>query len=150
MLTLAGFKNYSFLMSKFGYHVYADVYVTTTTAIKDDRPELVAFMKGELEGWTKDLANPGVGTALAVKEYEKKLGFSTAQQALENKAQKQLIVTPDTEKYGLFTMSRADIAQNLATLKFAQADGIAKYYTNSDLFYGGILKQALTEFNAGN
>jgi ABC-type nitrate/sulfonate/bicarbonate transport system substrate-binding protein len=142
VLTLAGFKNYSFLMADFGYHVYADVYVTTVSAIANHKAELVAFMKAEIAGWKLDLADPTKGTALTVKRYGKKLGFSAKQQALENEAQKALIETPYTEAHGLFAMSPSDIAANIATLKFAQSQGIAKYDTSPSLFDTSILAAA--------
>lgn len=142
VLTLAGFKNYSFLMSKFGYHVYADVYVTTVNAIKTHKAELVAFMKAELEGWKLDTADPAKGTDLTVERYAKALGFSAKQQALENKAQVSLIVTPYTTANGLFAMSPKDIAANIKTLKFAQGQGQGPYYTNTNLFDNSILKAA--------
>lgn len=139
VLSLEGFKNSFFMMSSFGYHVYADVYVTTESAIAHHKAELVAFMKAEKEGWEKDLSDPAAGLALTVSLYEKKLGFSTAQQKLENLAQKVLIETPYTDSHGIFAMSPQSIAQNIATLKFAQSQGVAKYYTNKNLFYTGIL-----------
>ncbi len=145
VLTLAGFKNYSFLMSSFGYHVYADVYVTTVNAIKNDKPQLVAFMKGELKGWALDLKNPTLGTALTVSRYEKSLGFSTKQQSLENLAQIKLIEAPYTKAHGLFAMSSADITANLKTLAFAQKQGVATYYTQRNLFDDSILKAALAK-----
>jgi ABC-type nitrate/sulfonate/bicarbonate transport system substrate-binding protein len=142
VLTLAGYKNYYFLMSSFGYHVYADVYVTTINDIKNDKAELVAFMKSEIAGWSQDIADPTKGDTLTDSLYEKKLGFSASQQALENSAQIPLIVTPYTKAHGLFSMSAADIAENIATLKFAQSQGIAKYYTNPNLFDMSILDAA--------
>jgi ABC-type nitrate/sulfonate/bicarbonate transport system substrate-binding protein len=145
VLTLAGFKNYSFLMSNFGYHVYADVYETSVSDIATHRAELVAFMKSEIEGWTYDISAPAAGTHLTVLRYEKKLGFSSKQQSLENKAQIKLIVTPYTKANGLFSMSPGDIAANIATLKFAQSQGVATYYTNPNLFDGSILKEAEAE-----
>jgi ABC-type nitrate/sulfonate/bicarbonate transport system substrate-binding protein len=149
VLTLAGFKNHSFLMSNFGYHVYADVYETSVSDIATHRAELVAFMKSEIQGWTYDISAPAAGTHLTVVRYEKKLGFSSKQQSLENKAQIKLIVTPYTKANGLFSMSPGDIAANIATLKFAQSQGVATYYTNPNLFDGSILKQAEAELAAG-
>lgn len=142
VLQLKGFKTYSFLMSNFGYHVFADVYVTTVNDIKTHRAELVSFMKGEIAGWKADIASPAKGTALTTSLYAKKLGFDPKQQALENTAQISLIQTSYTKAHGLFTMSPADIAANISTLKFAQSHGFATYYTNPNLFDGSILAAA--------
>ena len=142
VLQLKGFKPYSFLMSSYGYHVYADVYVTTVNDIKTHRAELISFMKGELAGWSADIADPAKGSALTTSLYAKKLGFDPKQQTLENTAQIALIKTSYTKAHGLFAMSAADIAANVATLKFAQAHKFATYYTNSNLFDGSILAAA--------
>jgi hypothetical protein len=139
VLTLAGFKNYYFLMADFGYHVYADIYLATAQSVMDKPALLAAFLKAERDGWSYNLAHPSVGTALTAKLYEKKEGFATNQQALENVAQKALMVTPYTKSHGLFSMSAADINANLATLKFASKLG-TDYYTKPDLFDTSILE----------
>jgi hypothetical protein len=108
VLTLAGFKNYSFLMANFGYHVYADVYETSVSDIATHRAALVDFMKSEIQGWTYDISAPAAGTHLTVVRYEKKLGFQLqAAVAREQVAQLKLIETPYTKAHGLFTMSPA-------------------------------------------
>jgi ABC-type nitrate/sulfonate/bicarbonate transport system substrate-binding protein len=140
VLTLSGFDNYTFLMAEFGYHVYADVYIATVDAIRKQKADLVAFLEGEREGWMLDIEKPAVGTALTTELYQKSQGFSPKQQGLENKAQASLILTPYTEKHGLFTMNPVDIAKNIATLRFASGQGTTKYYTGKDLFDTRILR----------
>lgn len=139
VLKLSGFDNYAFLMADFGYHVYADVYIATVDAIKHHKAELVAFLKGEREGWALDLTKPALGTALTTKRYQKSQGFSPKQQAIENVAQASLIVTSYTKRHGLFAMDPVDIAKNLATLRFASHHGTTTYYTGKDLFDTSIL-----------
>jgi len=141
VLTLSGFDNSTFLMADFGYHVYADVYIATVDAIKNQKKELVAFLQGERDGWMLDLEKPAEGTALTVELYQKSQGFSAKQQGLENIAQKDLILTSYTEKHGLFAMNPVDIAKNLATLRFASGQGPTKYYTEKDLFDTSILAE---------
>lgn len=143
ILTLAGFKNSSFLFSSFGYHVFADVYVTTINDIKTHRAQLVAFMKGEIAGWKYDLAHPATGSSLTDQLYQKSLGFSKAQQALENVAQKTLIENAYTKAHGLFTMSPSEIVRNINTFKYAQAHSTTKYDTSKSLFDPSILNAAL-------
>jgi len=149
VLTLAGFKNYSFLMAKFGYQVYADVYETTVSDLTTHRAALIDFMKSEIQGWEADIAAPAAGTHLTVTRYEKSLGFSSKQQSLENVAQIKLIESSYTKSHGLFTMSPASIAANIATLKFAQSHGGTPYYTNPNLFDGSILAAALKQLGQG-
>jgi ABC-type nitrate/sulfonate/bicarbonate transport system substrate-binding protein len=140
VLELSGFPVYSFLLAEFGYEVYADIYETTSTAIAQNKDELVEFLRAEREGWEADLANPAAGLSLTMSLYGKKLGLSEKQQGLENSAQLALIKTPYTEKNGLFAMNPEDIAKNIATLKFASSKKIGNYYTEPDLFDDTILK----------
>lgn len=139
VLTLAGFKNHTFLMADFGYHVYADVYIATVDSLKHRKQELAAFLKGEREGWARDIADTTIGTDLTYQLYGKKLALSKKQQQLENAAQTKLIVTPYTKSHGLFAMNPADISKNLATLSFASTPA-APYYTRRDLFDSSILE----------
>lgn len=143
VLSLSGFKNSFFLFSSFGYHVYADVYITTVSALKTHRAELIAFMKGEIAGWKYDLAHPVAGSVLTDQLYEKSLGFSASQQALENIAQKTLIENSYTSAHGLFTMSPSEIIRNIDTFKYAAAHSTTKYDTSKTLFDSSILTAAL-------
>jgi ABC-type nitrate/sulfonate/bicarbonate transport system substrate-binding protein len=140
VLQLSGFDVHTFLLADFGYEVYADIYETTSSAIKNNKDELVAFLKAERDGWSADLASPAAGLDLTMSLYGKKLGLSAKQQGLENTAQLALIKTPYTEANGLFAMDPGDIAKNLATLELASSKKIGKYYTKADLFDDSILK----------
>jgi ABC-type nitrate/sulfonate/bicarbonate transport system substrate-binding protein len=140
VLELAGFPVHTFLLADFGYEVYADIYETTSSAIANNKDELVAFLKAEREGWQADITSPSAGLNLTMLLYGTTQGLSAEQQKLENNAQLGLIKTSYTEKEGLFAMSPTDIANNLSTLKLAQSKKIGKYYTKADLFDDSILK----------
>jgi ABC-type nitrate/sulfonate/bicarbonate transport system substrate-binding protein len=140
VLELSGFPVYTFLLADFGYEVYADIYETTSSAIANNKEELVEFLRAEREGWQHDLNNPKTGLAVTMARYGKKLGLSDKQQGLENLAQLALIETPYTKSEGLFAMNPDDIASNLKTLNLAASKKIGSYYTKPDLFDDSILK----------
>lgn len=140
VLQLSGFDVYTFLLADFGYEVYADIYETTSSAISNHKEELVAFLRAEREGWQADIASPAAGLATTISQYGKKLGLSSKQQNLENRAQIKLIETPYTKSAGLFAMRPEDITKNIKTLTLANSKKIAKYYVKADLFDDSILK----------
>jgi ABC-type nitrate/sulfonate/bicarbonate transport system substrate-binding protein len=140
VLELSGFEVSTFLLASFGYEVYADIYETTSSAIANNKEELVEFLRAEREGWETDLSSPATGLNLTMSLYGKKLGLDAKQQGLENSAQLALIKTTYTEKNGLFAMNPEDVAKNLSTLELASSKKIGNYYTKADLFDDSILK----------
>lgn len=140
VLELSGFPVHTFLLAEFGYEVYADIYETTSAAIRDHKDLLVEFLRAEREGWAADITSPSAGLATTMSLYGKKLGLSAKQQGLENSAQLKLIRTPFTEKHGLLSMNADDISKNLATLELASSKKIGNYYTKADLFDDTVLK----------
>lgn len=132
-LSLKGFAVHTFLFADFGYKIFADIYEVTESSIATKKEELAAFLAAEREGWQADLSDPAAGVT-AAKPYFLKSGLTAAQQALENKAQLELISTPYTRAHGLFTMNPDDIAANISTMKVA---GIS---ASADLFDSSILE----------
>jgi ABC-type nitrate/sulfonate/bicarbonate transport system substrate-binding protein len=119
VLRLKGFKVHTFLLADYGYPLAGDVYVVTGTTIKEHRDAVKAFLGAEIRGWKKALADPALGARLAVEKYGKNLGLNVAEQTLEAKAQNMLVLTDDTRKNGLFTITPELITENIATLKLA-------------------------------
>jgi hypothetical protein len=70
----------------------------------------------EIRGWTDNIANPKLGAQLTVDVYGKGLGLTVPEQTLESATESTLILTPDTKKSGLFTVTPALIEENLKTL----------------------------------
>jgi ABC-type nitrate/sulfonate/bicarbonate transport system substrate-binding protein len=118
-LRLKGFKVHTFLFADYGYPLAGDVYVVTDTTIKEHRDAVKAFLRAQIRGWQKALADPALGVRLTVGKYGKNLGLTVANQTLQSNAQNSLMVTADTRKNGLFTITPALIAENIATLKLA-------------------------------
>jgi ABC-type nitrate/sulfonate/bicarbonate transport system substrate-binding protein len=112
-----GFKVVTFLFADYGYPLAGDVYEVTDKTIKERRDAVKAFLRAQIRGWKEALADPALCARLAVEKYGKNLGLNVAEQTLQSKAQNALVVTDDTKKNGLFTMTPELIAENIATLK---------------------------------
>ncbi len=112
-----GFKVETFLLADYGYPLAGNVYVVTDTTITKHRDAVKAFLRAEIMGWQKALADPALGATLAVQKYGKNLGLNVAEQTLEAESEVMLVLTADTRKNGLFTMTPELIAQNIAALQ---------------------------------
>jgi ABC-type nitrate/sulfonate/bicarbonate transport system substrate-binding protein len=117
VLRSRGFKVHTFLFADYGYPLVGDVYVVTDTTIKEHPDAVRAFLRTQIRGWQKALADPALGARLAVGKYGKNLGLNVAEQTMESKAENMLVLTADTSKNGLFTITPELIAENIAALK---------------------------------
>jgi ABC-type nitrate/sulfonate/bicarbonate transport system substrate-binding protein len=129
---LAYVTNESFVVQNEGYEVtnllFADnglpfvteSFVVTQDSIDNNRAALKAFLKATILGWKDSIANPDGGADLALTIYGKDLGLNADKEYYQSKTQNEILVqTEETAANGLFTISDAMIAQNLATLKAA-------------------------------
>jgi ABC-type nitrate/sulfonate/bicarbonate transport system substrate-binding protein len=127
---LAYITNESFTVEQQGYPVtnllFADnglpfvteSFVVTQDSIDNNREALKAFLYATIRGWKDSIANPAEGARLALEVYGKDLGLSKEKEEYQSRTQNELLVqTDETRANGLFTISAAMIAQNLATLK---------------------------------
>jgi ABC-type nitrate/sulfonate/bicarbonate transport system substrate-binding protein len=130
-LKLKGFPIYTFLLSDFGYHIWGDVYETTEDRIDKYRDQLISFLAAERQGWNLDIKNPQLGDTLAVTKYGKNLGLTLKSCLLQSEEQVPLMVTSDTRQNGLFWMSDAGQAQNIATMKIAGVNAYQDLFDNS-------------------
>ena len=122
MLRSKGFKVDTFLFADYGYPLAGDVYVVSDTTLKEHRDAVKAFLRTQIKGWKKALADPALGATLAVEKYGKNLGLNVAEQTLESDAQNTLVLTAETKKNGLLTMTPELIAQNIAALQLGGTD----------------------------
>jgi hypothetical protein len=84
---------------------------------------LKAFLVAEIKGWTDAVNDPDGGADLALETYGKDLGLDKANSyAGSEAASADLIVSPDTEANGLFTISDELQAETVASLKGAGID----------------------------
>lgn len=140
VLRSKGFNVVTFLFADHGYPLVGDVYVATEKTIEERRNALKAFLRAQIKGWKKGLADPALSATLAVEKYGKNLGLKVAEQTLESRTQNTLVVTGDTKKNGLFTITPELIAKNIATLNLGGTS-----VTSEQLFDLSVLTEVYRE-----
>ncbi|MGY1650223.1 ABC transporter substrate-binding protein [Geodermatophilus sp. SYSU D01119] len=123
-----------------GLPFVAESVITTDRMIAEEPERVMAFLEAEIRGWQDALADPAEGARLAVEEYGADLQLDMAKELEQSEVQAGLIVTPDVEANGLFTITDELIEQNMATLAAAGIDIEAE-----DLFDLSLLEQLLEE-----
>jgi ABC-type nitrate/sulfonate/bicarbonate transport system substrate-binding protein len=124
-----------------GLPFVAETLTTTDDMIANNREALKAFLVAEIKGWTDAVKDPQGGAELAVNTYGKDLGLN-----LENaiagaiEQAEKLVVSADTEQYGLFWITDALQADTIASLAGAGIDLQA-----SDLFDLSLLQEVYDE-----
>jgi ABC-type nitrate/sulfonate/bicarbonate transport system substrate-binding protein len=121
-LRLKGFDVETFLLADVGYPLVSETYIVRQDTIDKQRDLLKAFLRAEIRGWKDSIADPALGAKLAAETYGKGLGLTTEEQTLESKDQNKLILTADTKKNGLFTVTQQLIEENIQTLKYGGVD----------------------------
>jgi ABC-type nitrate/sulfonate/bicarbonate transport system substrate-binding protein len=113
-----GIKTAVLRFADFGMPSYNDVYAVTSASLASatSRKQIVAFLAGEIEGWTTAVSNPALGAQLVVSDYGKNEGYTLAGQTLASKATNTMSVSADTKANGLLHMSDAGIKGTINTL----------------------------------
>ena len=111
-----GFDVTTFLLADQGYPLVSETYFTKASTISSSPHVVAAFLKAEIKGWKDNIADPALGATLTVNTYGKGLGLTVPEQTLESKSESELILTADTKKSGLFTITPTLIEENLKTL----------------------------------
>lgn len=141
-ITLAakGFENTNFLFADYNLPLVAETLTVKQSTIDSERDKLKAFLIAEIKGWRDAVANPAESARLAVEVYGKDQKLDLAEQTKEAIAQNDLVVSPDTQANGLFTMTDQLIEQNIAALRTAKIDIKA-----DQLFDLSILREVFAE-----
>lgn len=111
-----GFEPTTFLFADYGLPLVSETFVVLQESIDKDREKVKALLKAEIQGWTDAVASPADSAGLAVNQFGKDAGLNLTEQTAEATAQNDLIVSADTKKNGLFTMTDALIAENIDAL----------------------------------
>jgi ABC-type nitrate/sulfonate/bicarbonate transport system substrate-binding protein len=125
-----------------GLPFVAETITTTDQYIADNREKLKAFLVAEIKGWTDAVNDPAAGAELAINSYCD-VDFCPSIESSKLGAEAQatlLVVSPDTEANGLFTISDDLQAETIASL--AQAGLTVKA---SDLFDLSLLSEVYAE-----
>jgi ABC-type nitrate/sulfonate/bicarbonate transport system substrate-binding protein len=123
-----------------GLPFVAESLFTTDQMIAEEPEKVKAFLAAEIRGWQDAVADPEAGAKLAVDEYGADLDLDLAKEVEQANVQDGLIVTPEVEANGLFTISDDLVDQNMATLEAAGIDVAAE-----DLFDLSLLSELLEE-----
>jgi ABC-type nitrate/sulfonate/bicarbonate transport system substrate-binding protein len=141
-----GFDTVDMMFADNGLPFVAETITTTDDMIAKHPDKVKAFLKADILGW-KDAcdgeAGYKAGAELAVTKYGKEIDppLELAKEVAQSKQQCELLVTSDeTAKNGLFTMSPAMIAANIASIKAAGIDISA-----DDLFDTTLLDELYAE-----
>ena len=103
-----------------GLPFVTESFVVTQDSIDNNRAALKAFLKATILGWKDAIADSDAGADLALNIFGKDLGLNAEKEYYQSETQNAILVqTEETAANGLFTISDAMIAQNLATLEAA-------------------------------
>lgn len=91
-----------------GFRSYGAVLGTTRAYLQSNRPQVVAFLRGLIQGWDENEADPAIGARLAAEKYGRDIGLDLRQQTRQNELQIPLAKYADAGKPRL-SISRADV-----------------------------------------
>jgi ABC-type nitrate/sulfonate/bicarbonate transport system substrate-binding protein len=130
-----GIKTAVLRFQDYGLPSVNEVYTATETTLKDPakRKMVVAFMAGEIEGWTVAVANPQLGADLTVKQYGKALALDPKGELLAAQATANVTVSADTKAHGLFYLSPEAITQTIKTLQLSGVKATADMFDTTVL-----------------
>jgi ABC-type nitrate/sulfonate/bicarbonate transport system substrate-binding protein len=133
-----GIKTAVLRFADFGMPSFNDVYAVTGASLSNatTRKQIVAFLAGEIEGWTKAVQDPQLGAQLVVDDYGKSNGYTLQGQTLAAEATNAVSVNSDTKANGLLHMSAAGIA---GTIKTMALTGVK---ASTDMFDTSVLTEA--------
>ena len=113
-----GFTPVTLVFADNGLPLTAETFTVLKSTIDSDREMLKAFLYAEIKGWTDSVADPAGTAELVVTKYGKDLpGLTVEGETEQAEAQNDLIVTDDTKKNGIFTLTeekQAEIVEAIA------------------------------------
>ena len=129
-MTVQGVPNRTMLLADHGYSVHSQTYIATDDAIANRRADLVALLKGEIQGWTDYRADTDAAAALTVEMFPD-AGLDLETQRLQAARQVPLMFSDltDTEGFGWFTDET--VAANIETLALLDRDVDASLWDRS-------------------
>ena len=85
LLAAQGVATHTWLLYDYGYRLYSGTYCARTSSLSDptERAQIVALMKGEIQGWEKAFADPALAAHLTVDVYGKTNGLDIPTQTKE-------------------------------------------------------------------
>jgi len=124
-----------------GLPFVAETITTTDDMIANDREKLKAYLVAEIKGWTDAVNDPEEGARLAYEVYGADLDLNPENSTAGSIAQsEELVVSPDTEEFGLFW-----ITPELQEATLASLAGAGITLTADDLFDLSLLEEVYAE-----
>jgi ABC-type nitrate/sulfonate/bicarbonate transport system substrate-binding protein len=134
-LTTKGIDVHCMPFSDFGYNMLTATYAATAASLADParRAQIVAFMKGDLLGWQDSIRDPALSARLTVDVYGKGNGLDLRRQEASCVVANGFIVSPETQRHGLFWMSPPAVDETIASLAAAGVRAAPDMFTNEIL-----------------
>ena len=114
-MEMQGVECVTMLLADHGYAVHSQTYIATEDSLANRRDQLVALMKGEVEGWQDYQADPEAAAALTVEMFPE-AGLDLATQKLQAERQVPLMFSELTEAEGFGWFTDETVAANVETL----------------------------------
>ena len=123
-----------------GLPLTAETFCVLQQTLDSDRDKLKAFLKAEIQGWNDAVADPEGGAKLAVETYGKTYKLKYESQLEQLKAQNELVVTADTKKNGLFTLTDELVGEIIQAIA-----SVGVTITAEELFDLSLVKEIFAE-----
>ena len=111
-----GIKVAFLLFADYGFDLFEQIYMVDETTLANHRDVVTAALRAEIRGWRRNIANPALGAKLGVDIYGKGLKLNYPTELDGNRAQIKLMVSPTTQKHGIFWMDPAEVQKVRKTL----------------------------------
>lgn len=108
----AGEEATSFLLYDFGFTIFNDTVVVTKDALKNNRAEIVKWLRASRKGWDENFKDTAKYPPEFAETYFKGTGRTIENELFFNEAQKSMMQSDS----GIFSMSEESIEANLAAL----------------------------------
>ncbi|MFT2817252.1 ABC transporter substrate-binding protein [Leifsonia sp. A12D58] len=117
---LAGLDPVNLPLADNGLPFVAETFIASDDSIANNREKLKALLIAEIKGWSDAINDPEAAATYVVDTYGAELGLTMAKESKQASVQStDLVVSADTVKNGLFTVTSELQKQSIATLKAA-------------------------------
>jgi ABC-type nitrate/sulfonate/bicarbonate transport system substrate-binding protein len=110
-------ETHTFLLADYGYPLVSAVYVVEDRSLTEHPEAIAGALAAEIRGWRDNLADPVIGTRLAVTEYGTANNLDETEQDERNRLLNTLIESDDTRRNGLLTVTPGLQAANVQALR---------------------------------
>lgn len=120
-MAMQGIDSRTMLMADHGYAVHSQTYIATEDSLANRRDELVALMRGEVQGWETYRQDTDAAARLTL-EMHPDAGLDLATQQLQAERQVPLMFSDLTDENGFGWWTDETVAANIETLALLGRD----------------------------